>query len=73
MKIRKVKWNNHPVLGNLELDFTDATDLPPYETVLFAGENGAGKTIVLESISTFLNKGSFATSILLNMSLREKY
>ena len=21
MKIRKVKWQNHPVLGNLEMDF----------------------------------------------------
>ncbi len=58
MKITKVKWSNHPILGNLELDFTNATGLP-YTTILLAGENGTGKTTVLETISTFLNNGSF--------------
>lgn len=59
MKIRKVKWDNHPILGNLELDFINPNTNLPYETILFAGENGSGKTTILETISTFLNKGSF--------------
>ncbi|KAA6310936.1 hypothetical protein EZS27_037849, partial [termite gut metagenome] len=25
MKIKKVKWMNHPILGDLELDFTNTT------------------------------------------------
>lgn len=59
MKIKRVKWNNHPILGNLELDFTNPATGEPFDTVLFAGENGTGKTTILETISTFLNRGSF--------------
>lgn len=59
MKIKKVKWQNHPILGNLELDFINAATGIPFDTIIFAGENGTGKTTILESISTFLNRGSF--------------
>jgi len=59
MKITKVKWKNHPILGDLELDFTASGTGIPFETVIFAGENGTGKTSILDSLSTFLNAGSF--------------
>lgn len=59
MKIKKVKWRNHPVLGNLELDFTNPGNGLAYDTIILAGENGTGKTTILETISTFLNLGSF--------------
>lgn len=59
MKIKKIKWDNHPVLKNLELDFTNQTTGQPFDNILFAGENGTGKTTILEAISTFLNLGSF--------------
>lgn len=59
MKIRKVKWKEHPVLGNLLLDFVNTTSGHPYETVIFAGENGTGKSTILEELSSFLNLGSF--------------
>jgi len=59
MKIRRVKWNNHPVLGNLELDLMNAATGQPYSTLVFAGENGTGKTTILETLSTFLNRGTF--------------
>lgn len=55
--ITKIKWNNHEILGNLELDFTKA-DGSPYSTIILAGENGTGKTTILETLSTFLNLGS---------------
>ena len=55
--IRKIKWNNHDVLGNLELDFTKP-DGSIYDTIVLAGENGTGKTTILETLSTFLNLGS---------------
>ena len=58
MKIRKVKWQNHPVLGNLELDFTKP-DGTTYDNIVLIGENGSGKTSVMESIGAFLNIGSF--------------
>ena len=59
MKIKKVKWQDHPILGNLELDFINPTNSLPFDTILFAGENGTGKTTILETISTFLNLGTF--------------
>lgn len=54
MKIRKIKFRQHPVLGNLELDLVNPhTDLP-YDTIVLAGENGTGKTSVLSTLNTFL-------------------
>lgn len=34
--ITKVKWKNYKALGNLELDFTNATG-EPYNTIVLAG------------------------------------
>lgn len=51
--IRKIKWKNHKILGNLELNFTRSDD-GIYNTIVLAGENGSGKTIILESISKYL-------------------
>lgn len=59
MKIKKIKWSNHPVLGNLELDFTNNSTGIPYDNIILAGENGTGKTTILESLAKFLNLGSF--------------
>jgi predicted ATP-binding protein involved in virulence len=59
MKIRKIKWTNHPVLGNLEINLVNGTNGLAYDTVVFAGENGTGKTSILETISSFLNSGPF--------------
>ena len=55
--IRKIKWNNHNILGNLEIDFTKP-DGSVYNTIVLAGENGTGKTTILDTLSTFLNLGS---------------
>lgn len=52
--IKTLKWNNEPILGNLELDFTK-DDGTPYNTIVIAGENGVGKTTILETLSDFLN------------------
>ncbi|EHR7287283.1 hypothetical protein ACVTP5_002935 [Vibrio parahaemolyticus] len=59
MKIRKVKWSGHPRLGDLELDFVNYATNTPYDTVIFAGENGTGKSTILEELSSFLNLGAF--------------
>ena len=55
--ITKLKWKNHSILGNLELDFTNTSGIP-YNTVILAGENGTGKTTILETLATFLNLGT---------------
>lgn len=58
MKIRKVKWYNHPVLKDLELDFT-RPDGTVFDSIVLIGENGSGKTSIMESIGAFLNVGPF--------------
>lgn len=55
--IKTIKWKNNDVLGNLQLNFTKP-DGTAYNTIVIAGENGAGKTTVLETVSTFLNLGT---------------
>lgn len=56
-KIRKIIFNNHPVLGNLTLDFCNQ-DNKAVDTVIFAGENGTGKSSILNelyNIATYSN------------------
>lgn len=51
--ITRVKWKNHNILGNLELDFTK-NDGSSYNTIVIAGENGVGKTTILDTLADFL-------------------
>ena len=60
MKIRKVRYNNHPVLGNLELDFVNPSTGQAFDTVVLIGENGTGKTTILTTISDYLNSISLS-------------
>lgn len=53
--IKKLKWNNYLSLGKLELDFSKP-DGTVYNTIVLAGENGTGKTTILETLSSYLNK-----------------
>ena len=63
MKIKSIKIENHKILGNLNLDFTDKND-NIYDTVIFIGENGCGKTTILEFIyELFKLKGSNLESV----------
>ena len=55
--LREIKWNDHPILGDLTLDFTKP-DGTLYNTIVIAGENGTGKTTILETVSNFLSCGS---------------
>lgn len=53
MKILSIEFEKHPILGNLKLDFTDKKG-NPVDTVILAGENGCGKTTILEELYRFL-------------------
>lgn len=49
LKMLSVAFADHPVLGNLELDFCDESGNPA-DTILIAGENGTGKSSILEAL-----------------------
>ena len=56
MKIRKINWKNHPIFGTFELSFLDESS-KPYNTIVIAGENGTGKTTILETLYAYLKSG----------------
>ena len=49
MKFRNITFENHPILGNCQLDFTN-TDGSTVDTIIIAGENGCGKTVLLNEL-----------------------
>jgi predicted ATPase len=63
MKIKNIKLEGHPGIGDLNLSFSD--DLgAPFNTVVLAGVSGTGKTAVLEAIQRTLEGqlgGNFGT------------
>lgn len=54
MKIRSISTRNHEILGNIDLNFLD-TGGRVCDTVIFAGENGCGKSSILNLIYEFSN------------------
>lgn len=58
MKIKEIKFHDHPVLGDLLINFTKG-DGNIYDNVIFIGENGVGKSTIIEGMANFLNKKSF--------------
>lgn len=51
MEIASLKLKNHPILHDLELNFCDKNG-KPHKNIVFAGENGTGKTTLLELINS---------------------
>lgn len=49
MKIEKIKYNNHKIFNNLEIDFNNPNE-GILSTIVIIGENGSGKTTLLKSI-----------------------
>jgi len=54
MKIRKLKFEKNKILGDIELDFTDKYG-KVVNNIIIAGENGTGKTYLLDLIFKFTN------------------
>lgn len=49
MKLRKVNFTNHPIFKDLELSFINENS-QVFNTIIFAGENGVGKTVLLNTL-----------------------
>lgn len=56
MKIKKIELQNHSFFGNQEFVFTKSNG-DVYDNVVLAGENGSGKTQLLNIIYEFCNLG----------------
>ena len=52
LRIKRIKFNNHKIVGNLELDFTDRNG-KAVDTVIIAGENGVGKSVILNALYSY--------------------
>lgn len=51
MKLTRLKWAaNHPILKGLDINLLKQDDTP-YKNIIIAGDNGLGKTTILQSIS----------------------
>src|ERR1041385_6729412 len=56
MRIRRISFRGHAALGDLNLDFTDPATGETFHTVILAGENGSGKTLILDEIFSTLGE-----------------
>lgn len=55
-KITRVKFSNHPVLNDSEINLVDKSEYNNQEYIsLIIGQNGTGKSQLLEAITTFIN------------------
>lgn len=54
MQITRIQLSNHPVLGSIDMNFC-RDDGTPYNNIVFAGENGCGKTTILDFLNGFTN------------------
>lgn len=55
MRIKSLELVNDPKIKNLKLDFT--VDNVVQDTIIFAGNNGCGKTTILDNIYLLINHG----------------
>lgn len=55
-KVTRVKFSNHPVLNDSEINLVDKGEYNNEEYIsLIIGQNGTGKSQLLEAITTFIN------------------
>lgn len=75
MKVKRVEFNNHKILGDLEVSF-QGYDNNTLDTIVFIGENGTGKTTILREIYDLMdieNTSKSENKIFLELEENEKY
>ena len=57
MHLGKIEIKNHPILKDLNISFINEKTNNPYPIVVFVGENGCGKTTLLNELFNYSNSG----------------
>lgn len=74
MKVKRLKFKNHKVLGDLDISFQiDSNNT--LDTIVFIGENGTGKTTILREIYNLMdleNMQNSGNKIFLELEENEK-
>lgn len=52
MRFRTIAFENHPILGTISFDFTNSEG-KTVDTIIIAGENGCGKSVLLNELFNF--------------------
>lgn len=55
MHLSGIEIKNHPILGDLNISFINDETGTPYPVVVFVGENGCGKTTLLNELFNYSN------------------
>ena len=55
MRLSQIEFTNHPILKNLKIDFTNPANGNIYANIIFVGENGCGKTTLLNELFNYDN------------------
>ncbi|RFB12722.1 ATP-binding cassette domain-containing protein [Bacillus sp. HNG] len=69
MKIKRIDLENHSIFGNISFDFTNENG-EVVDTIILAGENGTGKTTLLNLIFDFTTTTSHYDSLPLRSEKR---
>lgn len=64
MKVKKIHFQDHKVLKNLEIDFTENDKVR--DLTIIAGINGSGKTNILKYVYEYFNKRHYCNNNLVN-------
>lgn len=63
MRFRKVIFKQHGIIGHIELDLVNPNTNEPYKNIVFVGENGVGKTTILNDLYDFCTRFDFSKDI----------
>jgi len=55
MHLDQIRIKNHSILGDLDISFINPATQKPYSVIAFVGENGCGKTTLLNEIFNYEN------------------
>ena len=70
IRIKSIKFYNHKIFGNQFFDFTiDGNN--PVNNIIFAGENGSGKTKILEELHNISDLSFYPSSVVYSQKTHE--